>query len=497
MSAEAIRNADFQSHLWPPAEPLRRPLDPPIDFPADCLGEILGGLHGVLGESVQSPSALRAQSLLAAAALATQGHADVVVDGRLSPLSSFFVTVGESGERKSGTDSVALSPHFKREKDLISQYELDLADFKIERECWKKAHDEIMGNKKLAPDERRHKLERLGQEPPMPCYPVLVTNEPTMEGLAKALDNGWPSMGLFSDEGGQFLGGHAMSKEKQLGTVATASKLWDKGELDRVRGGDGARKIYGKRASLHLMIQPVLLGNIFGNEIITGQGFASRILATYPQSNIGNRPYRAIDVYQAPEYQRYFARMMELLEMPFSLSENTENVLDARRLTLTNEAMRSFTTFFNTIEKAQQDGGAFHAIRGFASKSAENATRLAGILALVDCPQAQQIDAEHMQRGIHLMGYYLDEALRLSEATSDQPDLVLAEKALAWIRGQGGTIGLSHLYQYGTNGLRNKKDAQRIMEVLESHGLARKLDGTHTLNGKTYRNVWEARPDGI
>ncbi len=74
-----------------------------------------------------------------------------------------------------------------------------------------------------------------------------------MEGLIKNLITGQPSQGVFSDEAGRFLGGHSMSDEKRLATMAGFSKLWDGREIDRIRAGDGATKLYGRRVSMHLM----------------------------------------------------------------------------------------------------------------------------------------------------------------------------------------------------------------------------------------------------
>lgn len=63
-----------------------------------------------------------------------------------------------------------------------------------------------------------------------------------------------------------------------------------------MRAGDGLSVLYGRRFSMHLMIQPVLCGQLFGNSMMTGQGFLSRYLCSYPASTIGWRPYKAQDL---------------------------------------------------------------------------------------------------------------------------------------------------------------------------------------------------------
>lgn len=55
--------------------------------------------------------------------------------------------------------------------------------------------------------------------PPIaPLHPLTLVEEPTYEGIVKYLDIGQPSIGLFSDEGGRFFGGHAMSRDNQIKT---------------------------------------------------------------------------------------------------------------------------------------------------------------------------------------------------------------------------------------------------------------------------------------
>jgi putative DNA primase/helicase len=53
---------------------------PPADaFPVDALGGILGSAAHAIHDRVQAPLAICGQSVLAAASLAAQGHADVVL----------------------------------------------------------------------------------------------------------------------------------------------------------------------------------------------------------------------------------------------------------------------------------------------------------------------------------------------------------------------------------------------------------------------------------
>ena len=110
-------------------------------------------------------------------------------------------------------------------------------------------------------------------KPQAPVMPLLIVSEPSSEAIQRQLIIGEPSIGLVNDEGGQFLGGFAMSPEKRLSTLTTLSRLWDRGEFDRVRVGDGSGSYYGRRLCLHLMVQPAVAASLLADPLAREQGF--------------------------------------------------------------------------------------------------------------------------------------------------------------------------------------------------------------------------------
>ena len=95
---------------------------------------------------------------------------------------------------------------------------------------WKVERDQILKETQKSKGEKRVAaqvdLEALGREPEAPPSADRTVSEPTFEGLTKLLAQGQPSLGLFSDEGGQFLGGHAMNSENRQKTLAAFNDLW-------------------------------------------------------------------------------------------------------------------------------------------------------------------------------------------------------------------------------------------------------------------------------
>ncbi len=76
-------------------EPLRRPVPPAPEYPLAALGDILGPAAQRIADTIQAPAAICGQSLLAAASLAVQPHADVLIDGRREPLSLWCISIAD------------------------------------------------------------------------------------------------------------------------------------------------------------------------------------------------------------------------------------------------------------------------------------------------------------------------------------------------------------------------------------------------------------------
>ena len=128
----------------------------------------------------------------------------------------------------------------------------------------------------------------------------MLCDEPTLEGLEQLLERGQPSAGIFSDEGGRLIGGHAMNSDNALKTACGLSSLWDGKPLTRVRKGEGSKILYGRRLAVHLMIQPVVLMQLLSNEMLMGQGLLSRCLFSAPLPLAGTRKYQEVDLSKDP-----------------------------------------------------------------------------------------------------------------------------------------------------------------------------------------------------
>ncbi len=387
-------------------------------YPVHALGDILGPAVERMAEVIGVPQALAAQSVLAASALATQGHAGLHLDGRDYPLSLYLITVAASGDRKTAADRFALLP--------ARQWE---------REQWQRYREQL--NHYRAAQRQVQRVNAAGPEPthrvPLdaePSAPRLITTDPTIEALIKGLCHDLPSMGLFCDEGGQFLGSSTMSRDNRLKAITTLSSLWDGSPIDRARSTVGeSLRAYDRRLSLHLMLQPYLALQLLGDQMLVGQGILGRCLMTWPTSLAGQRSYQAVDLSKDPSLRRYHSRLSALFHQPWSLSSDGSLLLSP--LSLSALARRRWIDLHDAIEAQLGEFGDLASVRPSGSKAADNLLRVAGVLAVIE--ESGVVEVDHIQRASALVGYYLTEIQRLTEQEPVCRTREEADRLLRWL----------------------------------------------------------------
>jgi hypothetical protein len=465
----------------PPGEPL--PLFPPLPpaepYPLDALGPLLSSTARAIARKVQVPGAIAAQSVLAVAALAAQAHADVVLPyGQSRPLCLYLVTVAASGDRKSTADNEALWPIRKHERALKDQHERDCRAWMVAHAAWSGERKKIEGDKQLGYDDRKQALLNLGPEPEQPLYPFLTAPDPTVEGLAKAWINAPPSLGLFTGEGGMFVGGVGMSSDHRLKTAATLSELWDGRPIKRVRALDGVNILAGRRLSMHLMVQPEAAMQLLADPLLRDQGLLSRILVAAPDSIAGTRLYRDTVPEDEAVIRAYGGRILSLLEARWPVAVGKRNELEPRGLSMSAEAAAAWCTFFDHVEGQCGAGQELRAIRDFAAKAAEHAARMAGVLTIVEDVHAAEIGMDAMRCALTLAAWYVAEAVRLQSAARTDARLLRAKDLLDWLESRGEpVIAFRDILQLGPSATRSKAAADEALKILNDHGWVAEASG--------------------
>lgn len=468
-------------------QPLLRKIPKGDDYPIDALGPLKGAVIAV-HDKTQAPIAIAAQSALSVASLAVQGFADVETLGGDAPTSLYCLTVAASGERKSGCDKLLMDGLREYEHSCTQTYKEDKAKYQLEFRKWEALQKRLMtqsvsGSGKATQADAD--LDAMPQAPEPPLSPNRTASEPTFEGLVKLYEIASPALGLFTDEGGSFFGGHAMNSDNKLKTMAGLSSLWDASPINRTRAGDGASTLYGRRLAAHMMVQPIAVRPLLADPMANGQGFLARFLITEPPSTIGFRTWKECSPDSDAALLQFKGKLIGMLGADLPLQDGTRNQLSPNRLTLSHDAKALLVQYYDATEQAQKPNGKLASVQSYASKSAEQAARIAGVLALWENQGANQINGLTMANGIALAQFYLGEAKRLADVAIVSEVTAQAELLRVWLLEVWAKqeVMPSDIAQHGPNSLRETSKAKAALEILAKHGWVVRLPPNTTIRG--------------
>lgn len=435
-------------------KPLRRKVRAPEPYPFDALGERLAPTALALTEVTKAPIEACAQVLLSVVNAAVHGLADVALPHGQRPMTLFTLTILPSGERKSAVFGHAMRAPRQFEQKLRREYKLALEAAKADKDA------------------------------ELPPLPVVSIQESTIDGLLKVAGESRGSLLVATDEAAVFANSYSMASRDLMRTCAAYSSLWDASPQFMARAATDHREVVGKRVGICLLAQHEAVAKLISNDQARAQGILGRFLMTMPKSLVGERKYSYPSDEALATLEAFHKRVLNTLEMPLPLAKGSDSELEPRPIRLSDKAVDVFVAFHDEVEAKLAEGKKFYPVREFAAKAAEHAVRLAATIAVFHNRKAKEITAARMRDGVTLAKYYLNEALRIAVAEGD-PDLLLAEKTLAWLRHRGKEIvGLSEMYRLGPPDLRQAAKARKIAGILIEHGYLAPIEGGAEIGGK-------------
>lgn len=481
-----VRNSGGQSYaLWHAGfEPLARiglgqSFNRP--YPTECLGRWGEAVASAIERMTQAPDAVCAQSVVGAmsAVASLRGQVRTIFDSPM-PIAVMLSTVALSGERKSTADSMASRGITLFEKRLRESIAASENSAKPSGRASSNAANNSGNNFRTA---------------------EIMVSDPTIEGLFDVMINGPGTAYLANDDAAGFFGGHAMSSDQRRKTIAAIASLFSGTAIRRPRATKENQVIEDIPLTMHLMFQPYLLASVYGDRELLDQGILPRILPVFPSSNIGNRPFRGVNSDDAGVRDDFHARCLDLLT-EFSITRSdalmrTGSDPDENLLDLSAAAKGVLIDFYNEIEEQCGEGGKYAGIRSFASRAAENATRLGAIFTVFDDPQAQHMQTFAAESGCRLMRYYLaayDHICETAAAKKSAGEAVELGKWLYGAVGPGGTSHDKHLSQFGPSSFRDLARRRSALEKLSVHGWLRYLPKGTEVDGAKRALSFQVHP---
>jgi hypothetical protein len=258
-----------------------------------------------------------------------------------------------------------------------------------------------------------------------------------------------------------------MSDENLMKFVALLNRLWDGGSFERLRLTTRSAEIRGRRFTVSLMMQPIVMARMLGacGGATRNMGFIARNLLAWPTSTIGRRPYQEPPA-DMPKIDEFNSRLRALLDKDLPM-RGPRNVLEPLPLSLSRKAKSQWTAFFDSIEPELSRMGEFGDIPDIGSKIAENAARMAGVFHVIEHGTTGDIEKSLMEGAIAVVTWHLNEARRLINANGKPEDVADAVLLLEWLlRREAEPIDPRAVLQLGPGRLRDKKRRDAAIKVL-------------------------------
>ena len=477
---------------WPEPEPLSDE-DEPQPFPIDALPPSVAAAVVEYQACGGQPVEMVATAALAAMSGCVQGLVDVRRDSQLvGPVSLNTVVIADSGERKTTCDnavSAAAERWARSEQKRIAPLYMDAKEQRDAHQAEKQGlisalRDASAKGKKAKGagkydaaadiDALKNQLREHGRKlQPLPPQPTPRMENGTAEDVANVLRSAWPSIAWASSEGANVTGGHGFKDDALLRTLAFLNSRWDGAPIDRARSAEDYSRIYGRRVSVSLMLQPAAFAAFVkaGGGLARGIGNLARTLLVWPRSTMGTR-FRDEDEAdpELPALAAFLERVEELyrtpLPMPFDMEcmefgtdENGAPAPDQLELAplelvLSAEARRLWIRYQNDCEAQLPAEGELADVCDVAAKSAENACRLAAQFHVWAHGPVGSINSMDMERGVAIARWYLFKSRRILCGWADHKAADNAELLARWVESRPEPPTLQDVLQVGPYRLR-------------------------------------------
>ncbi len=466
---------DSNANHWPDPQPLTAKIEPE-PYPLDALPVPIRAAVEEVVDFVKAPVPMVASSALAALSLAIQAHADAKRLEKLhGPVGLFILVIADSGERKSTCDGFFTKAISDYEETQAEAAKPALKDHRAAIEAWEAKRGGVKEKiRQLAKEQKStasmesalRDLEHDKPEPPR--IPRLLYADATPEALAYGLAKQWPSGGVVTAEAGIVFGSHGMGKDSVMRNLGLLNQLWDGKSLTIDRRSTESFTVRGARLTVALQVQEPTLREFFtrSGALARGTGFLARFLVAWPESTQGMRqidPDAPDGPATWPHLAAFHRRIAEILDQPVPIDE--DGALTPPMLPLTPQAKAAWVDYHNAIESELSRGGELYDVRDVASKSADNAARLAALFQMFE-GAGGAIGLAAFESASLIAAWHLHESRRFFGELALPAELADAARLDGWL--------IEHCRR-GQTHLISTREAQRLGPIRDKEKLAAAL----------------------
>jgi hypothetical protein len=469
---------------WVPADPSAAVLP----FPADCLPRPVEQFVTEAAESLQCPIDFVAVPALAAAAAAIGGSRRLRIrPGYEEGARAYFAVVAPPGSAKSPALRKAWAPVCAEQDRRRNQYHEDRARYAADLEAYESAGENPVGaeGRAAAPTEK----------PVKPVMGHAFVNDVTIECLAQLLEANPRGLLMVRDELtgwvrslNQYRGGKGADRQFFLSAWSGEPVKVDRKSLEGepLIVPDPVLSVVG-------CVTPEMLGELdAGHE--GEDGFIHRILFVYPPPLRGRR--WSWDGVSAETVKGWHDAVKQLYGLLMGRDDSGGPA--AVTVDLTPEARPCWEAWYNRHAAETEADDFPDVLVGPWAKMVAYAARLALVVHLLRfvCKEAagEAVDAESLRRAFVLVDYFKSHARAVYARFRVSREDRRADKAIAWIRRNGGECQPTDLAKKNVAGVRKKSEAEALMRELVDRGYG-SLETRKAGNNKTVAR-FVARPVG-
>ena len=393
-----------------------------------------GALADVVRQLVlyaQVPPSMAGQSVLGVLSTIGQTKVNAPFYHSHKPSSLFLLTEAPSGGGKTTVQKLAYKAVFEHDKQIY--------------QCFA----ERMGQWQLDFASAKNKGEFMTDNP-TPINPQFLVSDATIEPVIdKFILDERKNLSWVTSEASKFFGGYTMKSDTATNALGSLTEFYDGGVVSRVRSQRGNNKAwqtnaYDCRLTMDMSGQRVILEPVINDEIMTGQGLLPRFLLACEPTLNGYRDWSSderlsLNPDTDETLQAFWVRCRYLIDDeknhiqtadPFSddISHITRDNENRINMPFAKGAMKHLARFQQDIEYKQRQGQPLANHTAFACRMAENATRIATLLAFFD--GQHELTHDYLDNAFKLVWYSMNERLNYGEHNSEPNE---AEKLLSWL----------------------------------------------------------------
>ncbi|MFI7468191.1 YfjI family protein [Nonomuraea sp. NPDC049646] len=424
-------------------------------FPLHTLPGDTGKFVSAVATYTQTPPEIAAFAVIGALSVVVGSHATITGQWTEETLALFIATIADSGDGKSRAFKAVNKPVYRLESSLRAAWDGIYKENAEQLEIAQLTREKLIKDLAVAAPDKRGKLQdQLDalkdtiRELTGPPRPQLLAGDILPEALARRIHEVGGHIGIVSAEG-TFLGNICGRYNNGKPNLEFVLQAWDASEPWRPeRISRESFELERPSLALSLSVQPVVIADAIDSKAVTDKGLLNRFLLARPVSLAGSRdqkpphiPPHLAEAWNASVHRAFYSvrpdgstfddEGVPLPPVPMQVSEDGEDLILAWRE--------------RQERRLDPDSGDLVAVKGWMSRAAGNAYRLAALLHLAaGHPPQMPVSGSTMADALTIIDYCIPHAIAILGGSQERqvagrPAWMQAASGhvLEWIRKKG------------------------------------------------------------